>query len=133
MKAGDIQKLKTFEKLVSKRLQSQSVTPGNIESRVKNIDSKITEIPHDFYGLRYIFKNKKTLSLALNVIQNSFRVTRVKNFYSNPHPQEPTYRAIHLNIEIYQERNIEIQIKTLREHNRAVRKIQLLGHHYWKK
>lgn len=124
--------LANFRERISKTLESISITPLQIQSRVKKLEREDNSLPHDFYAFRYIFSNKTQCYMASIALINSFNVLRLKDYYVNHHPQEPTYRAIHLDLQIDGEKHIEVQIKTLRMHNKQMLKRKLLGDHYWK-
>jgi|GEM_PF-5435965 len=124
--------LKLFGGKIAKALEASRIYPLEIQSRVKNTED-IAYSPHDLYGFRIILANKIDCYKTAICLINSFEILKLKDYYVNHHPQEETYRAIHIQIKVGNEKNIEVQIKTRRMHKRQMLKRKTLGDHYWKR
>ncbi len=131
MRLTSQRKLAGYKRTILRILNLESANLVEFQSRVKKI-GKGQDLPDDYFGFRIICKNKQECYRTARILHKSLKVWKLKDYYINYHPQEPTYRSIHLLVKINKESHIEIQIKTIRAHNRHMLKRRLLGDHYWR-
>ena len=82
----------------------------SIKRKALKFDGDIAKV-YDLIGIRYVLLNEQYSSLLKESITNinCFEVKQIKDYTLSGHPDDPSYKAIHLRI-VYKDLPVEVQI-----------------------
>lgn len=118
-----IETFKSINEIVLK-INNTSITAFRLK-RISTIINKVERNPKmqlsrmgDIAGIRCIFSHKKEVYKALDEIKNTYKITgKINDYYQNP--KDIGYKGIHIYIKDNLNKRVEIQLRTIKEHNWA--------------